>query len=781
MTLSRTARRLLGACAAASAVFLLSVASARADVNGFVHGRVIVDGAPRSGATVTLSGSGITDRTLTGANGAFTFTAVPFGTYTLTAHVPGRPDASAAIRVSTDSVNDVPLAIETLPEIGRTVTALRSVSGTPVSENALTQSQITALPQAQSLNSLVETVPGIVKFSYNEPVAHGFHGLTYEIDGAPLPQTTSSNFSELIDPRNIDSFEIFTGAFPAEFGGSRMGAVVNIITKRPTDIPNGAQTFVSAGGGTTYGTQFGSFDESVKAGATEVFVDANAQRTARGLDSPTQVAIHDDASLSDYFIRTITQLGPRDTLSADLSNQYNTFQIPINTSLSPYDPVVDLAGQDDVQLEYNSFANLNYTHTSRDGNGYVQVIPWWRFSRTVYEGDIPNDVRALDYSSSDCSSATFSATAPATPPCPLDGLSQDRGGNTTGLRTAYFRTFGAHAFKTGVDYSVENFTSTETIVQNPLYYSPSTFADDVAKVGTALGAYVEDNWTPSARFSLQAGLRYDRSDGFTSGNELQPRLGANLKVGAATIFHVYYGRIYAAPALEDTRLAAVVTSGGGPLPAYDLKPEHDSYYEAGVAQTFSDGINGYVDAWERNAWNVLDTTQIFPTPIFAVYNNSLGLAHGYELRLQQNVRTASWYLSGTYSQSVAGGISGGTFLFPPSVVSDTSLEPEDHDQTVAINDAYTKRFGADLRSYVTLGTEYGTGYPVQFQNGTGRLPPHLTFDFALGREPQAHSLGYKISAINFTDYQYLIKVANGFNTTQWAAGAQVNFALEAAF
>ena len=169
-------------------------------------------------------------------------------------------------------------------------------------------------------------------------------------------------------------------------------------------------------------------------------------------------------------------------------------------------------------------------------------------------------------------------------------------------------------------------------------------------------------------------------------------------------------------------------------------------------------------------WNVLDTTQIFPTPIFAVFNNSLGLAHGFELRLQGRSPTAAWYLSGTFSQSVAGGISGGTFLFPPGVNSDISLQPEDHDQSVAIKDGYTKHFGADRQFYATLGTDYGTGYPVEFQNGTGRLLPHLTVDASIGRAPTPHTLGFNFSVLNLASYQYVIKVNNGFNTTQGAPG-----------
>jgi hypothetical protein len=61
---------------------------------------------------------------------------------------------------------------------------------------------------------------------------------------------------------------------------------------------------------------------------------------------------------------------------------------------------------------------------------------------------------------------------------------------------------------------------------------------------------------------------------------------------------------------------------------------------------------------------------------------------------------------------------------------------------------------------------------VEFQNGTGRLTPHLTFDASLGRPATATALGFNVSVLNVGNYQYLIKVNNGFNTTQWAPGVQ---------
>ena len=753
--------RLIAALLAAALYFPMLASPALADVTGSVRGTVTVDGAPTPGVHVTIAGEGTTTATVTDAAGHFTFGHIAFGRYTVGAQSAGKPAARSEVDVSTDSVSEVTLAIGAVAEIGRTVATARGAGGNPVSVATFTSADIAAMPQSQSLNRLVETVPGIVEFSYDEPVAHGFHGVTYEVDGAPVPLTTSSNFSELIDPRNIDSLEVFTGAFPAEFGGQRAGAVVNIVTKRDIDIPNGSLTQFSAGIG-TYGTSQYGFSQASRIGSTDVFFDANTQGTNRGLDAPTQAQVHDGASLSDLFLRTITNMGPHDTLAFNYSNQFNTYQIPINLAVTPVDSIVNVPGQDDVQREYTSFGSANYTHTSA-GGAYAQVIPWFRSSRVVYAGDLANDVLALDYSADDC--------APAAPPCSLDGLNSDRRATSFGLRTVYGHDSGSHSFKAGIEGSAENFTSAETIVTA----GALPFLDNTAQHGSAYSVYAQDKWTPSAGFSLQAGLRYDESNGFVQGNQVQPRIGANVRVAPDTTLHVYYGRLYGAPSLEDTRRDADVAGGGSPsdaLPVYDLKPQTESYYEAGLAHSFGNGIDGYVNVWQRNVWNVLDTTQIFPTPIFAVFNNALGLAHGFELRLEGRQPRANWYLSGTFSQSVAGGISGGTFLFPPDAISDTSLQPEDHDQAVAIKDGYSWRFGRDGEYTASLGSDYGTGYPVEFENGTGRLLPHLTFDASIGRKATPHRLGYALSVLNLSGYQYLIKVNNGFNTTQWSAGAQ---------
>jgi hypothetical protein len=154
-------------------------------------------------------------------------------------------------------------------------------------------------------------------------------------------------------------------------------------------------------------------------------------------------------------------------------------------------------------------------------------------------------------------------------------------------------------------------------------------------------------------------------------------------------------------------------------------------------------------------------------------------------------------LTGTYSGSYAACISGSEFLFPPntnlpgvSCVAQLSLE--DHSQTVDATEAYTHRFGgAPKLWYTTLQANYGSGFPVQFEdanvNLSGTLPAHTTFDFSLGREltpgrqGEDQGLGLSLQVLNVLNHQYPIKVSNGFNTTQIANGTSFLLRLSAPF
>ncbi|HET9343828.1 MAG TPA: hypothetical protein VFO25_13020 [Candidatus Eremiobacteraceae bacterium] len=129
-------------------------------------------------------------------------------------------------------------------------------------------------------------------------------------------------------------------------------------------------------------------------------------------------------------------------------------------------------------------------------------------------------------------------------------------------------------------------------------------------------------------------------------------------------------------------------------------------------------------------------------------------------------------------QSSAKRISGGTFLFSPgSLQGANDFALEDHDQTNTLNTAYTWVYAP--QRYATLQTTWGSGFPAQFENGTGRLPGHVELGASIGRRPppDGSGFGWEIAGTNILDKQYLLKLNNGFNTTQYAAGSQITFKL----
>jgi outer membrane receptor protein involved in Fe transport len=794
------------AAAVAAALLAMSIAlPALAATTGLVRGQITIDGKPAAGATVTLEGEGSLFRATADKNGNYVFSQVPFGSYRLIARATGVHELQVIVNVASGRVATVNVPLSTqLKEIAQTaVTAHAGVEANPPSVNVLSRTDIQTSPVNNSLDRLMETLPGVVQFSYNEPVINGFHGVTYNIDGAPLPLATTSNFAEIIDPKVINSIEVLTGAIPAEYGGDRMGGVVNIISNRPTDLPEGTYGVLTGGFG-NQGQGIGELDVESRYGQSEFFLSANTQTTDRGLDAPTYQPINDASSNSDEFFRFATQLSPRSSLAFDYSNQFTQFQIPINTDpYNPLDPVVSAPGTLDTQLEYERFANLNFTQISQDGNGIWQVIPWWRSTRIDYYGDLPLDVLAIEPDFSICP-PTCAKTVH------LVGLDQGSYASYVGIRASDFRATANHAWKIGVDVDRESATASQEFA---CYYVNCASSGEVAtpyfpayttpqgQAGSQIGIYGEDRWQETPNIIWNYGVRYDASTGYVGGNQISPRIGVTLWDGGKNTAHAYYGRFYAAPLLEDVRQACVLLSAQQACstthPVYDLKPESDAYFEMGAVHQFNPRFTGSLNVFQKSVVNVLDTTQLFNTPIFAVYNNAIGINHGAEMRLQdQEPGGDQWFLTTTYSASYAACISGSEFLFPPNtnlpgVPCVAQLSLEDHSQLVDATAAYTHRFGTNLLWYSTLQANYGSGFPVQFQdanvNLNGTLPAHTTLDLSVGRNltpgrgGQDQGLGLSLQILNALNHQYVIKVANGFNTTQIANSRSFLLRLSAPF
>lgn len=733
----------VGVCVAVASA--LAAWPACAGTLGAIRGTVFNDtGKPIAQAAITIkSGEGASDRTATDSEGRYVFARVVFDTYTVSVNAAGFAAQNGVVTVTSDSASmlDFHLSKRSFGSVRAIATA-----GHPVSVNVLTPQFVQTLPSNFKLANITMTVPGVVPFSYDEPVARGFRGIAYQLDGVPVPQTTSSSFAEVLDPRDIGSLEVYTGSFPAEFGGSRQGGVVNITTRRA--LHNGGDVSLTGGNFATGGTQL---SESFGGDALKAYVSLGFNRSNRALDTPTIDPFHDSASQSNQFVRLTYNPNKRDSWALHFSNQFSTFQIPIDPN--PASKSFAPRGTDDNQLEYSRYANVIYNRLSADGQGYFEIAPWYNRSQVKLLPDPANDL----------ASAAMASTF------------QDRVGTYYGLTSTWFRTDPRDNIKVGFTAYTEQFSSLFNIQFIDSGGMLQRFDDNVSQSGTNLGIYAEDKRIISPVLTANIGLRYDRSTGFTSGNQISPRVELDFQtMHPKDVVHVYYGRLYAAPSLEDTRRSAVVIGGGGGVPVYDLKPETDSIYELGFSHQMTPASKWYINYWARSVANVLDTTQIGSTPIFTIFNSTTGRAQGIEFSVTgQQENGNSYFLSYGLSSSLASGISGGTFLFSPAQLQGANgFAPEDHDQTNTFNAGYTLRFSPDRSLYASLQSEYGSGFPVQFENGPGRLPAHWQLNASYGRLASAGRLGYQVQATNLTNNRYLIKLNNGFNTTQYARGLQ---------
>jgi hypothetical protein len=160
----------------AAVVSVATTSAALADVVGVVRGTLT--GArqqPVAHAGVTLSSVDLVLTATTDAAGRFAFPRVPFGRYTIDATTPDG-QAETTVNVVTGSVAEV--ALHPATAIGRSKATTASVHGSPVSVNTLAAGTIATLPANTNIDRVIETLPGVVRFSFDEPVVDGFHGVT---------------------------------------------------------------------------------------------------------------------------------------------------------------------------------------------------------------------------------------------------------------------------------------------------------------------------------------------------------------------------------------------------------------------------------------------------------------------------------------------------------------------------------------------------------------------------------------------------------------------------
>ena len=587
---------------------------------------------------------------------------------------------------------------------------------------------------------ITSTIAGAASAPSGEFHVRGSHGqYTYYLDGAPLPESVSGSFSDLIDPKNIETLRVLTGGFPAQYG-ENLAAVFDVSARAgQPGRPRGFAEQLLSGYRTSESTvQFGGGTPRF-----QYYISGVRNFTNRRLDPVTQDPMHDAGADSVAFGKFDYEVGPSDRIILDTARTDSYLQLP-NEELQ------QAAGRDVTQREDGDFANLIWRHTQ--GLNGVTTALYTHQSRLRYTGDPAVDLAGATAASAD-------GGTPANLP---SSAFENRYANYIGLRTdAATRVAARHKVGYGFDISTvtgaENFTLMNATDNGDGTTGVQTIQDEHALSGGDRSVYLQDDWTPG-RTLINYGARYDIHKTDTNTSQLSPRLNMTYTLNGRDKVHAYYDRLFQPAPIEDIRRLDPN--------AVAFKPERDNFYEVGYAHE-NGGITTTLSGYYKTEQDVIDENIIAGTQIREPFNVQKGYVRGLEVALDGSLtRELSFYAN--YARSwarAAGDFTGG--LAPAGAPPGYFYDDHDQTHTASAGLAYAKR-----GQTVSLDGEYGSGFPYG-QSDAGlpnfyRVPAHFIFNLELGT--QIGRGRFALSALNVLNHGYVIKQASQFSDREWGQG-----------
>lgn len=633
--------------------------------SGSVTGTVTdPSGAPVPGAAVTIHNR-VTDykqAATTDDKGIFRLPNVAPNSYHLEVVVPGFATFEKDVDVRGSVPLDVPIVLTVAGAKSEvTVHGGDLLENVPFAHNDVDMRSLTKLPVSSpgsGLSDAITLASGAVAADSNgffHPL--GDHAQTsFSIDGQPVSDQQSKNFSTQIPLNALQSMELITGAPPAEFG-DKTSLIVNAVTRSGLGQKTNGSLIGQWGSFGTY-----SEEATLGFGGPKVgnFISINALRSGRFLDTPEFTPLHAIGNNGTIFDRFDWQPTGKDSIHLNIFGARNWFQIP-NT--------YDQLGQD--QRQKNTTFNLapGYQHAF-NGSTVLTVNPFVRMDRAHY------------YPSRDAFD-----DAPAT-------LGQDRTLTNWGVKADVSHVRGRHNIKVGTQMMQtrlhENFALGITDpsfnavcvnrsgdpqallnVTNPancaavgFVANPDLLAGlvpfDLTRGGklfqfrgekniNQFAFYVQDS-IKFGNLTVQAGLRVDVYRGIAKDSAAQPRIGVSyLLKSTGTILRAAYSRSFETPYNEN--LIASSAAGIGSLTGnvagasgVVLQAGRRNQYNAGLQQSFGRWIVVDADYFWKYTTNGYDFDTLFNTPITFPISWNKSKLDGVSVRVSTpNIHGFQWY------------------------------------------------------------------------------------------------------------------------------------------
>ena len=682
---------------------------------------------PGAEATIKASGSTWTQSAKANGDGEALFPAVPAGQYVVSLSAPGFDAAERTVTVASNAVTPVAVSLKVAGLAQSVVVAAEAQTINPESsrtETLVQRADILREPDADrsgSLAMITNSTPGAFVM-HDHLHSRGGHGVSWQIDGVPVPNSNLASVGSQFDPKDVDSLEINRGGLSANYGDRSYG-VFNVVPRsgfeghRFADVAAGAGNFHQAHG-------YLSVGDHVANERFAYFASLSANRTDRGLERVDVPLLHDDAAGVSGFTSMIVVPRPTDQLRFVGLARTDRYQVP------------NVAGQqtlgiDDREVASDALANVTWARTS-DTGWLITASPYYHFNRGEYIGGASDPLVTND----------------------------DRGSHYVGGFVNVSLTKGRHTVHLGTDSFGERYRSTFALRANDA--SGLSVREDEQLWATVLSLFADDAFRALPWLTINTGLRFERFSGTLTEHATTPRLGAAVAVPRVGVVRASYSRYYQHPqvaTIEGPVLGFALREGFDFLP---LHGERDEIWEVGLGVP----IHGWTldfDAFHNTTHNLVDHEVLGNSSLLFPLTIDNGRVRAFESTLRSPSLWRGIRLHSAVSIESAqgrGDITGGLTDFKPPPGGYFYL---DHDQRVTLS--IGGQVGLPRGLWASATVLYGSGFLRG--NGPDHMPHHTTADIAIGRD-LGEKLALRLTVLNVADSLFLTGIDNSFAGTHYA-------------